>query len=70
MELSFIPWDGSSNVDANIPTGTIIDIFQTAECEVFHENDEIFKDAQQTGLENTLQQSCSLKGTWLQPITV
>jgi hypothetical protein len=45
---------GLGCIYANIPTGTIFGIFQTAECGAFHANDEIFKDDQQTS-ENTLQ---------------
>mmetsp|Transcript_521 Transcript_521/g.1315 ORF Transcript_521/g.1315 Transcript_521/m.1315 type:complete len:478 (+) Transcript_521:64-1497(+) len=51
----FDPLDGSSNVDANIPTGTIFGIFKrNEECEIDFESDDI-TDAEQQCLRDSLQ---------------
>lgn len=52
----FDPLDGSSNVDAGIPVGTIFGIFeQTDECEIDFDHDGRIDEMERKCLENTLQ---------------
>lgn len=54
----FDPLDGSSNVDANIPTGTIFGIFRNdEECPIIMEEDEdqVFDEEERRCLQNVLQ---------------
>jgi len=52
----FDPLDGSSNIDAGIPVGTIFGIFQqNDECEVNLDDDESLNEVERRCLQNTLQ---------------
>lgn len=52
----FDPLDGSSNVDANIPTGTIFGIFSSEEeCDFLDESGDVLVDPEEKCLEHTLQ---------------
>lgn len=59
----FDPLDGSSNVDAGIPVGTIFGIFANAdECSIDEDPDQILSEQEQRCLFNTLQPGTNLVG--------
>mmetsp|Transcript_25404 Transcript_25404/g.28485 ORF Transcript_25404/g.28485 Transcript_25404/m.28485 type:complete len:152 (+) Transcript_25404:682-1137(+) len=58
----FDPLDGSSNVDAGIPVGTIFGIFDQAECPIedFDFSDDGIEKAEEKCLQDTLQPGTNL----------